>query len=213
MKKIFLFILPLYLFAADLKKDIYIYDEYVGSSHFQTRWELLKKADKIVIKGFEKNKSIEIETSPSLNFEKYSFKGKKNFDAFLKGSYLYVTEIDGKKRIKKSYKLKKYPWIPQLSFGLRPFFLSSKKRLTFYLIDPKKLTPRRLVVKKGKNEILKIKGKKYNTKKVTLTLPGAKSIFWSASIWYDIKTGDFLKYKGKNGSKKTVTILSSKKLE
>lgn len=220
IKKI-IFILFSTLLISTLKADDYqyIYDEYLKNSHLQTTWKVEKKDDKILITGTEEESDlVTLECTPSFKIEKYSYKSKNKpieYTLILKNRTLYLDGNINNKKLKRKYKINNVPWIQQLCFGLTPFILSKKKSLKFYIVSPRDFALIKMIVKKEKIEILTIKNQKFKARKIKLTLPGFKGMFWSANLWFDTRTGDFLKYRGNKGpgtSTKTTLLNSKKKL-
>jgi hypothetical protein len=220
IKKTFLLFFSI-LLTSTIKADDYqyTYDEYLKNSHLQTVWKVEEKDDKLIISGTEEESDlVTMECTPSYKIEKYSYKAKNKpieYTLFLKNRTLYLNGNINNKKLKRMYKIKNVPWIQQLCFGLKPFILSKKKSLKFYIVSPRDFSLVKMIVKKEKTETLTIKNQKFRARKVKLTLPGFKGMFWSANLWFDTKSGDFLKYRGNKGPgtyTKTTLLKSKEKL-
>lgn len=88
------------------------------------------------------------------------------------------------------------PWYPAPGLMLQTFAKSNYNKKEFYIFssDDKKLV--KMVAKKvGKSEI-KINNAVYDAVHVEMTPPGFKAMFWKADLYFDAKTGNFLKYAG-----------------
>ncbi|MBN2479972.1 MAG: hypothetical protein JXA94_07070 [Parachlamydiales bacterium] len=90
-------------------------------------------------------------------------------------------------------------WVQDFTFGLRPFLKSSKNDYKFLLIKLDTFAAIDMIAIKQGIEPLEINNTKYNTQKVKITLPGFKSHFWKAEVWYDLNTLDMVKYISNEG--------------
>jgi len=104
-------------------------------------------------------------------------------------------------------------WIQDFNFGFHEFLEAQNREMTFLMLNPNDFTINEMIVKKQNIEKIKIGHINYNAQKVEVTLPGFKSMFWKAQIWYDLESYDLIKYIADKGPGTPVTtiLLESKK--
>jgi hypothetical protein len=110
------------------------------------------------------------------------------------------------------------PW-HQTPFSLKSFATSAKKELQFYmatLFDEKEKKDAmsgsmlKMVARKSKQEQITLAGGEFPCVKVTITLPGLKSLFWKITYWYRLSDGIVVRYedvRGGPGTPKTIGTL------
>ena len=129
------------------------------------------------------------------------------------GKKLLLNDKDGS-----DVKVGDNPWY-QTSFSLAGFAQSTEKKTTFYQAtiyeDGEKKrkvngSAIKMVAIKEKMETLKVDSRNIETVKVTITLPGFRSMFWKITYWYRLSDGAVVQYKdvrGGPGTPKTHGIL------
>lgn len=200
------------------KQESYTYHSDTGGVSSNTTWIVEPRENYVEIKGTSDDGTTLMECcSEDYTFDKYTYKSTKEpieYEFVRDGNILYVNaNIKGEKK-SLHHILKRNPWIQQLGFGLKGFAKSKAKNYYFCILSQKDFSLHDMAAKKEGVFPLKIGDKEYKAKKINLSLTGFKSLFWSAEIWFDTKTGDCLLYKGDEGPNTalTVTTLSSKKL-
>ena len=114
------------------------------------------------------------------------------------------------KEIDKTFEIDEMPWNQTFNIGLEGFALGKESSMKFWAIGTKgpgymKIT--RFKVKRKGNETIDVNGQKVEAVYVTISLTGLLSMFWTGHYWFRQADGTFLRYKGKNGPGKPVSVM------
>jgi len=197
----------------------YVYTEETNGTKTKTTWKLKGKENQINIEGNNQYEKISIETDKNFNLSKFKYINKsKKTDYTIErenNSLLCSGIVNNKKISDKKNNIGSYAWIQQFGFGLKKFSLSNENKYIFYSVNPNNFSVNKLQAKKQKIENLTINNKNYSAQKISLSLTGFKSLFWTAKIWFDTKDGTMLMYKGNEGpnTPTTTVIFESKEIE
>lgn len=102
-----------------------------------------------------------------------------------------------KKKISQTLKNKgQSPWYPAPGIMLQPFASSEYKKKTFYIFSSQDKKLVKMIAKKVGSTDIKINNKTYKALHVEMAPPGIKAMFWKAHLYFEEKTGLFLKYEG-----------------
>lgn len=201
------------LFASE---PVFIYNEFSSKHNLTTTWTTVEKSkDLLEITGEDEASTTILDCSKDFEISKFYFKSKKiqeEYTITLKKNVLEINSNVNNKKETKKHKISS-PWIQQFGFGLKPFILSKDQSIKFCLVTPDNFDIQKMIAKKKQIETLNIEGKKYEAVLVTVTLPGFKSMFWKAKIWFDTKNGNFLKYQANHGPSTPVTTILLKKIK
>lgn len=207
MKKkiLILFFCPIFLFS----NLIYKYDEKTQNIKNEILWTLEQDNNLIRIVGEDNSSTTLLFFSKNFDLFKLIYKAKNEATEYV--FFLRKGILTAKGKINNKYLMKKHsltsPWIQQFGFGLKNFVLSKNFSMKFCLLNPQDFSLQKMVAKKEDKETISVKGKTYETQKVIVTLPGFKSLFWKAELWFDSKTGDLIKYMATQGPKTPMTIM------
>ena len=109
--------------------------------------------------------------------------------------------------MQKTYHLGQKLWLQDFNFALKPFVESAKTTLKFNIINPDDFSLVEMIASKIDTGKLTIDGKEYQAQKINLTLPGFKSMFWSAEMWYDLQEKNMLMFKANEGPGTPLTTI------
>lgn len=124
---------------------------------------------------------------------------QKSLESFQKFSKVYVKYQEKNKVFKNlSFEIGKEPWIQNFVL-LKEYMNGFPQRFEFLLFSIESLKFRNMILNKKNLESIEIEGGKLETVKYALTVKGIPGFLWTAHIWLDAQTGDFLKYKGLAG--------------
>lgn len=190
-------------------KKTYIYNDITGNLRYKTVWLLKKKKDNFVIDKRAENTSTNLIYSPSFILEKYTFISPKeniNFTLILENKTILAEGINKGIKIYKKIEVNK-DWIQDFNFGLKQFLNSKLLEKKFMIVNVKDFSIYEMIAYKKDIQKIDINKKTYKTQKVEITLPGFKSHFWKAQIWYDLNTLDLIQYKANEGPGTPVNII------
>lgn len=191
-------------------KKTYVYKDITGSLHSKITWLIKKKKDNFVMDKKAKDGVAKFVYSPKLNLEKYSFEAagqNTDFTLTLDKKRLVAEGISKGKKIYKELKIYS-DWIQDFNFGLRSFLDSSYLEKRFVIVNPKDFMIYEMLAFKKDIGKVDINGKSYKVQKIEITLPGFKSRFWKAEIWYDLNSSDLIKYKANEGPGTPTTVVT-----
>ena len=194
---IFIFLTSITVSCLQAKQVEYL--EILGKEkEFLSRWEISTTKNEQTISGntlLDKLivKTINGSTVEWINERKHE---NKSFKAIRNTNTITITGKTDKKIINKTINVSDLPWFQTPGFLLKPFILSKKEYIQFLLIRPKSLTPILLEIRKIKDETLILNNIKHTTIKTELYPPNFLKYFWKATMWFDKKTGNVLKYDG-----------------
>lgn len=200
MKTFFaLLLLPLFAYSA----EVLTYEETIKGKVVETTdWAVDSKEENILAIGKNKEGTTVLELSPTSSMISAAYRSAiKDFKMsyFRESNRITVTKTVAGNTDKKTYSIGNAPWIQRFEFGFRTFIMSNINSMTFVLVSPKDLALHKLVAKKRGYVFTNVNGKRIKTQKVKITLPGFKSMFWDALLWFDPATGDLLKYTTNQG--------------
>ena len=200
------------------EKSIFVYQEKTKDQVTTHQFEIQSTIDgfEIRLSSKESNSTI-LQTftlNPKLETLAWTFQEtEKNtaISARREGIFILLTGIHKGKPIEKKLKTKKLPWNQLFNKGLEPFARSNVRKTKFRAIGTRgsgdmKITSF-IVKRKEKPEIIKIKGRDVATVHLKISLSGLLSIFWTGHYWFRLNDGVFVRYKGKNGPGKPLTIM------
>lgn len=188
----------------------YLYTETVNNSTEDFSWVKTETDKGIELISKVGDRITTIRATKELSILEMSIASpRSSLDMKQEQGYVNATR-QGEERPKTvSHPLHGKPWIQQMWFGLEPFAKSNDKKMYFYTLDPRTLDVHKLIVTRGRYETIKINDIDYKAEKMEITLPGLKSAFWKAYIWFEEGTHRFLKYKGNKGPGTSTSIIYS----
>ena len=213
MKKLIL--CSLLFFSSLFSSQIYKYEEQTGNKKSYLTWTLEETDKSIDIVGEEEEGTTTINLTKNFVINKYAFKSKiepTDYEFSFDGNTLTAKGKVNNLSISKEHPIQTN-WIQQFSFGLRSFVLSKQKSINFCLITPDDFSLQYMVAKKEGHEYVSSNGKKYQTLKVILTLPGIKGMFWKARLWFDVSSGILVKYSANKGPNTPTTVIMLQSIE
>jgi hypothetical protein len=199
-----------------LSSSSLIFDKDVGGKKSEINWLIEEKNKLIEIIGSADQKKTEIFCDLDFYISSYfSEESSKNdtFKVTKTNNELLVEKSNGSSINQKQYNINGKNWVQDFSFGLRPFFASSKNDYKFEIINPKDLVMRTMVATKEEIEMKTFNGIEYRARRVKVTLDGFYKKFWKAELWYDTKTYNLLYYKANEGPSTPYTVLTLKELK
>jgi hypothetical protein len=218
MQKTFFLLLISFLYSlTSFANHAYVYEEETAGQVSTFTWDVEKEDNYLKLIAEDEISTTIIKCSADFHIFEFYYKSKTVPTEFIVsqiGKNLIAKGRVNNRYLEKVHKID-LPWIQQFGFGLRPFVLSKEKSIKLCLISPEDFSLQKMVAKKEENEVIFLNNQKYDAIRVTLTLPGFKSMFWKARLWFDRRTGDFLKYSANKGphTPTTTTILKSKEKE
>ena len=111
---------------------------------------------------------------------------------------VFVANKNGE-TIEKSFDLGNDPMLFPPSFFMREFVSSDEKRQFIWLINQGELNVSKMVLTKLEQESVEINELNIDCQKIEMKPTGLAGLVWKAYYWFDIKTGDFIKYEGLKG--------------
>lgn len=209
MKNIFIYTMLTLPFINSLfSNEFYTYEEQSGNKKSHFTWNVETSDKNVVIYGEEESDSIIMYFTKDYKLYKYVKKSKSTateIEFSLENNILQARGKVNNLNLSKRHVFKT-PWVQQFGFGLKPFVLSNQPSMEFSFITPKDFSLQKMIAKKEGREYISSHGKKYETQKVTITLTGFKSKFWKARLWFDITTGDLVKYAANQGPNTEMTV-------
>jgi hypothetical protein len=191
-------------------KKTYIYNDKIGNSNYKITWFIKKKKDFFIIDKKAENSSTNLIYTPSFMLKKFSYEypiKKIEYTLTLDDKTLIAEGLnEGKKILIKN--IIDYDWIQDFNFGLKNFLASKYSQKRFVIVNPKDFSVFEMNAFKKGIEKLRINNTTYKTQKIEISLPGFKSRFWKAQIWYDIETSDLIQYKANEGPGTSINIIS-----
>ena len=175
------------------------YLEILGKEkEFLSRWEISKHNNEQIISGNTLLDEIVVKTINGTTIEWINKRKHKNktFTATRTNKTITIIGKENNNPINKTINVSNFPWFQTPGFLLKPFILSDKETIQFLFLRIKSLTPILLEVKKIKEETLILNNKKHIAIKTELYPPNFLKYFWKATMWFDKKTGNVLKYDG-----------------
>lgn len=123
-----------------------------------------------------------------------------DFTARISGRTIRLTGRNEGRQVDETFRLEDAdPWVQSIERSLEPFVLSSRDRMQFWTIQPGDLTLRKLqAVRRGRSTI-DVDGERVEAWEIRISLPGIGSMFWSATYWYRVTDGQFVRYEGVRG--------------
>lgn len=200
-----LFIFPFYIFS----NLVYKYEDITGNQKNEIIWTIEKEEKDLKITGEDNISTTILTCSENYDISKFSYKSKIEPTEYLFSLEKNILSAEGKIKsnsISKNIPIT-LPWIQQFGFGLKPFILSKNRSLKFCLLNPKDFLLQKMVAIKKAIKPITVLEKKYDAQKVTVTLQGFKSMFWKAQLWFDVKTGDLIKYVANSGPNTPISTI------
>jgi len=219
MKK-WLFLLPLtfLIFSFDFtdifsKKTTHVYSNKTNGKTYDTTWTIQKKKGGFFIEGKDEEGTTQLYCTKTFIIKKYDFQSAKEDTSYsfsrTDGNLACGGKVKGKQMQAKLH-LGRKKWIQQFGYGLQPFAQSKDSKWNFQTVNPNKFELVSMVATKDAIETLVIGKTSYQAQKINITLTGFKSMFWSATIWFDTKTYLFLRYEGNDGPNTPTTVVTYK---
>lgn len=178
-----------------------VYESVLKGDAVKVLWNLEEKENKVHVKIVKREKNVNMECLPDFSLINYSEKigGSRELNISKVGPCLIVKNYEqGKEKIL-SHKIDKMPWVQEFTFGFQGFIKSNKKSYDFCIVYPKDLALHEMIATKEEEEELEIRGKKYSTQKVKITLAGFKKSFWKGYAWFDKESAVMVRYKANEG--------------
>ena len=124
---------------------------------------------------------------------------QKSIESFQKLSKVYVKYQEKNKVFKNlNFEISNHPWIQNFIL-LEEYMNGFPQRFEFLLFSIEELKFRNMILTKKENESINLEGIKLGSVKYALNVKGIPGFLWTAHIWLDAQTGEFLKYKGLAG--------------
>lgn len=166
-----------------------------------TEWNLTEEKDKVLLKGTSAGSNVDIELSSDYALLSYFEKAgpTRKFEIKRDGPRLVLTGEAKGRDVCKSYVIGKDNWVQDFKFGLTAFLKGNSKDYTFHLVSPKDFDIHELIAIKELEEAIEVEGKKYDTKRVKITLTGFKKRFWKAHAWFDKESNLLIRYRSNEG--------------
>jgi len=133
-----------------------------------------------------------------------------NVIASRKGNKIFLKGRGRGKEIDKTFDIDELPWNQAFNIGLEGFAPAAENSLKFWAIGtrgPGYMKITKFKIKRKRNETININGKEIEAVYVTISLTGLLSMFWTGNYWYRKSDGKFIRYKGKNGPGKPVSVM------
>lgn len=213
MKKYLFFFI--FSFFVSFANQIYIYEETTAGKVSTITWYVKEEKKEITFLGEDDFSTTILKGSKDYDFTRFYYKDKNTPTEYflsLEGKDLLVDGKIDDTPISKKHKIK-LAWIQQFGFGFKNFALSKVPMIKFCLINPQNFSLQNMVATKKGIENLTVNDQNYEAIKLVATLPGLKSIFWKATLWFDSKTGDLLKYTANKGPKTPMTTIVLKSIK
>lgn len=99
----------------------------------------------------------------------------------------------------KNIKLNNIPLLYPPSFFLKPFIQSDERKLVTWSISKDDGSFRQMILTKLNKETVTINDKTYDCLKVEMKPTGFAGMAWKAYYWFELPSGNFIKYFGKKG--------------
>ena len=217
-KWILLLPLTLLIFSFDFsgifsKKTNQVYISKTDGNTLETTWTIENKSGGFLIEGKDDETFSQIYCTKSFIIKKYTFQSSKENSNYslsrTDGSLACGGKVKGKQNQAKLHVGRK-KWIQQYMYGLQPFAQSNDSKWYFTTVNPNDFSLVSMVASKEDVETLVIGKTSYQAQKIKITLTGMKSMFWSASIWFDTKTHLCLRYEGNEGPGTSTTVITYK---
>ncbi|TVQ25759.1 MAG: hypothetical protein EA383_07220 [Spirochaetaceae bacterium] len=143
---------------------------------------------------------VDAQTLESLQWAHRNAVDDTDYTARISGRTIRVTGKNQGRQVDESFQLEDAdPWIQSIERSLEPFVRSSRDRMQFWTVQPGDLTLRKLqAVRRGRSTI-DVDGERVDAWEVRISLPGISSMFWSATYWYRVSDGQFVRYEGVRG--------------
>lgn len=180
----------------------FVYDKVTGTTKTTTTYTITKDDTLITIDSSNKDQKTQALSSPSHKLTSFSCTYTKNNDHSLftlKNGIITAEGVIKGESMQETHQIKDSLWVQEFEFGLYPFLISDKTSWSFSIIHPKNFKIHKMIAKKHGKETITIDNKPYKTLVVHITLPGFKSMFWKAELWYDTATNNLLMYKSNEG--------------
>lgn len=197
------------IFDAFYKKN-YVYEDVTGAIKSKTKWFLKKKDDFLFVEKAAQDGLTNLVYSQNLFLKKFKYLSSNNkidYSLTLNNKKVLVEGIRNGQKIHLEIGILN-DWIQDFNFGLRNFLHSTLEEKRFAIINSKDFSSYDMIAFKRGIEKIKINDTTYNTQKVEITLPGIKSKFWRAYIWYELNSYDLLKYQSNEGPGTPTTTIS-----
>ena len=146
--------------------------------------------------GTKNTETLKLKNNKLIEWINY-FSPKTYFNAKHVDNNIILTGKNKDKEIYKEYKLSNTPWVQSPSLLLTEFILSNKKEIEFVMATGPMFS--KMIIKKETQETVTINNKTYESIKIKMSPPGLLGKLWKASIWYDAKNGNMIKYEAPNG--------------
>ena len=147
------------------------------------------------------------------NTERFISINKKNGDmveVVVSGNFATIYVTKNAQASAKEINLNKEPFKFPPSFYMKDFVQSDKKSLVIWLSNKVDGELRQMVFTKLNNETVTIDGASYECQKIEMKPTGFAGVFWQAHYWFEINTGNYIKYQGKKGPPGTPDFIIEK---
>ncbi len=208
-KRIFFFLI-LFIHAILLNAQDIIYQEKKGDEQvFQYHYYLGEDSEfqKIRCVRLESNDTLEDQTLfTDKDYKNLSWEYKRTSDntlvtANLKGNMVALRGIRDGEKISEDFELDGYKWIQvfPLNPGLEKWLSSEEEDIKFWVIGTASsadMDMNKFYAEKEETTKVRIKNKRYNCRRVNITLSGWRSVFWDGDFFFRKSDGRIIKYNG-----------------
>ncbi|MBU0961038.1 MAG: hypothetical protein KKD01_12100 [Proteobacteria bacterium] len=179
----------------------YTYREITGAESKTFNWELLEKGDQVLItsSGAEE-KLVNVCRRDGLTLRWSVTQGSDtDFQAERIANTISLRGRFQGKKIEKYLNIDERPWFQPLSYCLRTLSRGDTKTLSFWTIRMDTLELVAMQAERRGEELIRIEGKKIETRRVEIRKEGFLSVMWSANYWFRTDDNVFVQYRGTHG--------------
>ncbi|NGX62910.1 MAG: hypothetical protein KR126chlam6_00312 [Candidatus Anoxychlamydiales bacterium] len=196
-------------------KKTFVYVETTLGKKTSSFWLIKKKKDDFIMTKTNDEGITNIHYSPKYRLRTFNYESatnNSNYEFSIEEKKLSLSGKTNGKTLSRNYTIYS-KWVQDFNFGLRSFLKSKKQKYFFVIINPDDFSIHEMIATKEGIQKVRIDDTTYNTQKIEVTLPGFKSLFWKAEIYYDLETFDLVKYRANEGpgTPMNTTVLDSKK--
>jgi hypothetical protein len=220
---LFLLVIGYQIVFAEPQTRCFVYLERTTDKTDTCKYSIIKDGNKILLEISYCDETYELKTDSAYSAHSCEIKQKATARhiKFERKTEKMICSSDAQSQ---EYKMENLPWY-QTPFSLSEFITSDKKDVMFYtatLYDEQEKKDNaggaimKMVARKMKNEQITLPQGAYPSVKVTITLPGLKSLFWKITYWYRESDGIVVRYedvRGGPGTPKTIGTLINETLQ
>ncbi len=191
----------------------YIYKETTGNNSMTTNLTQDDGLNDITISFSNNNETHQLVCSKDYATKTWKYSNTTQgtaIEAERAGDIIKLKGTLNKKEIQNNIKIDQAPWFEFIEVSLVNFLKSNDQTTAFWMIQPNNLKTYKMIAKKKNTEVITVNDQKIEAMKVTVTLQGFLSMFWSVNYWFRISDHTFVRYEGVRGgpgTPKTITQL------